>query len=259
MTSAALLAWRRRLVTKKRAYPDVPGRPRVPDEVRALAVQLARQDPRRGCRRIRGELAGPGYRAAEGTIRRILAAAGPGPAPRRSPSAWRQFPAAQAPGVLACGFLHAGTVLLQRLHVLAVPEVQGRAVHIPGVTVRPPGARTAQQARSLLMDPGERAGRFRFLLRGRDSGFTAASGGVFAGQRHVGDQDAGPVAARIPVRSGSRARSGASARITSCSPAKGICVRSRPGSPATAVGTARIRASGRNLRGGHAGPPVSLP
>jgi len=28
------------------------------------------------------------------------------------------------------------------------------------------GARTAQQARNLLMDPGERAGRFKFLLRG---------------------------------------------------------------------------------------------
>lgn len=39
-------------------------------------------------------------------MRRIMAAAGLGPVPRCSPSTWRQFLAAQASGVLACGFLH---------------------------------------------------------------------------------------------------------------------------------------------------------
>jgi transposase len=57
-------------------------------------------------------------------------------------------------------------------------EVQTPTVHILGVTAHPAGAWTAQQARNLLMDPGERAG---FLIRDRDSKFTAASGGVFAG------------------------------------------------------------------------------
>jgi putative transposase len=62
-----------------------------------------------------------------------------------------------------------------------------------GVTAHPDGAWTAQQARNLLMDLGERAARVRFLIRDRAGQFTEAFDTVLT--------SAGVEEVKIPPRS----------------------------------------------------------
>jgi hypothetical protein len=102
--------------------------------------------------------------------------------------------------MLAVDFFHVDCALaLRRLYVLFVLEVGDRNLHVGdrnlhvlGATGQPDGPWTTPQARNLLMDLGERAARFRFLVRVRAGQFAASFDAVLA--------DAGIEVVTIPPR-----------------------------------------------------------
>ncbi|MDX3100908.1 integrase core domain-containing protein [Nonomuraea angiospora] len=181
VTPGTLLRWhadlvRRRWTFKRRSQ----GRPRTRGTIRALdtssgpgesAVGLPAD--RRGTRR-----SGLPGRGLHGWL--ILKKAGIDPAPRRARPTWSEFLRAQATGILACDFFHCDTVLFKRLCCLVVMEISTRRVHVLGVTEHPTGPWVAQQARNLMIELGDRAEGFTFLIRDRDTKFTTMFDEVFA-------------------------------------------------------------------------------
>jgi hypothetical protein len=101
------------------------------------------------------------------------------PAPRRAPTTSRSFLCRPAAGILACDVFTVDTVWLQRREVLFVIELRSRRVHVAGVTAHPTGPWLVQQAGNLLVELGDRAAGFRFLIRDRDATFTTAFGDVW--------------------------------------------------------------------------------
>ena len=95
--------------------------------------------------------------------------------------------------MLAVGFFHVDCVTLQRPYCFFVIEVGSRYVHVLAVTAHPDGPRTTQQIRNLLMDLGDHAADFRFLVRDRAGQFAASFDEVLA--------STGIAAVKIPPRS----------------------------------------------------------
>ena len=172
VTPATLVRWHRELVRRRwtHKHRTPRGRPPITPETRALIVRMAKENPRWGCVRIKGELQGLGIIVSATTIRTILRRAGIGPAPRRDGPSWRQFLSAQAKGIVACDFFTVETVFLKTFYVLVFMHIHTRRILGVGVSANPNGAWVTQQARNLVMDLADDPELcMRFLLRDRDA------------------------------------------------------------------------------------------
>ena len=178
VTPRTLLRWHRELVRRKWTYRRRgPGRPPIDPETVELIFRMARENPRWGYPRIRGELLKLGVRVSATAIRTILRRHGLGPAPRRSGPSWSEFLRSQAHGILAFDFFTVETAWLRTLYVLFAIELGSRRVHVLGATATPDSAWVTQQARNLVV--GEQLPDIRFLIRDRDTKFSGPFDEVF--------------------------------------------------------------------------------
>lgn len=124
VTPATLLRWHRELVRRKWTYRHRrAGRPGVDPKTVELVVGMARENPRWGHLRIRGELLKVGVRISATAIRSILRRHGLGPAPRRSGPSWSEFLRSQAHAILGFDFFTVETAWLRTIYVLFAIEV----------------------------------------------------------------------------------------------------------------------------------------
>lgn len=164
-----LLRWHRDLLKRRHAAACVPkrrGRPPTIRSIRALVVRLAGENASWGYRRIHGELAALGIKVAASTVREILKEHGIPPAPERQSTTRADFLRSRAEALLACDLFEVRTLTGARLYVFAVIEHATRRVRILGASAHPTAEWIVQ-----LEDASSRA---RFLIRDRDSKFTAA-------------------------------------------------------------------------------------
>ncbi|WUH89846.1 integrase core domain-containing protein [Streptomyces sp. NBC_00433] len=172
-----VLRWHRNLLKQQHAATCAPrrrGRPPTVRSIRALILRIARENPPWGYRRIHGELAALGIKVAASTVWEILKEHGIPPAPERASTTWADFLRHQAGALLACDFFENRTLTGARLYVFAVIEHSTRRIRILGTTAHPTAQWVVQLGRNLVMDLEDAGSKASFLIRDRDSKFTAA-------------------------------------------------------------------------------------
>jgi transposase InsO family protein len=151
-------AWR--LFWRWRSRPRL-GRPRLSAEVRELIATMARENPRWGSERIRGELLKLGVAVSKRSVQRYR-----GRGRARPPSqTWRTFVRNHAGAIWAADLLTVQTLTFKVLFVLiAIAHGRRELVHV-AVTAHPTAAWVWRQ----VVEATAWGRRPRFLLRDRDS------------------------------------------------------------------------------------------
>jgi transposase InsO family protein len=183
---ATVLKWHRELVKRKWTFQHRAklGRPRLDEELEALIVRLAQENPGLGYEKLQGELEKLGYDVGISTVRDVLKRHHIPPAPERDRTHrnWRTFLNHYRTQMLACDFFTVETVFLQTVYVLFFIEVSTRRVYLAGCTHQPDSAWVTQQARQALWQLQDRQPAMRFLIHDRDTKFSGAFETVFAAE-----------------------------------------------------------------------------
>jgi putative transposase len=171
-----VLRWHRDLLRHhhaKQSRPKRSGRPPTVRSIKAIVLRLAKENHSWGYRRIHGELAGLGIKVAPSTVWDILKSNGIEPAPQRDRQTWATFLRSQAHAILAADFFETRTLTGARLYVFGVIEHASRRVRVLGATAHPTAVWTTQLARNLVMDLQDTGATVKYLIRDRDSRYTA--------------------------------------------------------------------------------------
>ena len=166
-----LIGWHRKGFQLFWKWKSEAGRPRLPESIRKLIVQMAQENPTWGQARVAAELSVKlGIHVSPRTVRAYWP-----PEPERrghrrtSSQDWRTFVRNHAQSVVACDFLVVVTARFRTLYVFLVMEVGARRIVHCNVTAHPTAGWTMQQLREAI--PSDHS--YRFLIRDRDSIFSA--------------------------------------------------------------------------------------
>lgn len=182
VTPETILAWHRRLVALKWTFRRRNvGRPTILQEVRALILELARNDSNWGYRSIRDRLSNLGHEVSRATVASVLRERGIEPAPkRRKGMSWSTFLKSHWPQLAAIDFTTVEVWTKGGLvthYVLFAMELATKKVICAGITPYPDAAWMIQIARNLTdAFTGFLQGK-GFIIMDRDS----TSHGAFRG------------------------------------------------------------------------------
>ena len=175
-----ILRWHRDMFRRywKKISKPKSREPRIPRETIALIQQMARENPRWGTKKIRGELLKLEIVVDKRTIRKYIKQV----RKRSGGQNWRTFLKNHAHEIWACDFTVVHTLFFKPLYVFVVMEHESRKIVHTAVTTNPTDEWTAQQVREatpwgkrpkyLIHDnDGKFGGKFKSLLE--DSGIEA--------------------------------------------------------------------------------------
>jgi transposase InsO family protein len=181
-TPDTLMRWYKQLVAQKfdsSQKRNTLGRPPVSNEIEALVLQMANDNPTWGYRRIQDALANLGHRVDKITLHSILRRHHIDPAPKRRQGgmSWSQFLKMHWEMLAATDFFTAEVATWHGIvtyYVLVVMELKTRRVHLAGITPHPNEAFMMQCARQLTNPVDGFLLDKQYLIHHRDTKFTAA-------------------------------------------------------------------------------------